>query len=51
MRYLREPPTPYGPGHMSQPALDEMIISSRRPAKSLAMMWPKFSSAEPKGGP
>ena len=33
-RYLRDPRSPYGPGHMSQPALVEITSSSRRPAKS-----------------
>ena len=49
--YLREPALPYGPGHMSQPALVEMIISSRYGAKSARIIRPKFSSAEPYGGP
>ena len=50
-RYLREPHSPYGPGHMSYPALVEMINSSRYGAKSVASIRPKFSSAEPYGGP
>ena len=50
-RYLRELALPYGPGHMSQPAFVEMIISSRYGAKSVRIMRPKFSSAEPYGGP
>lgn len=49
--YLREPHSPYGPGHMSYPALLEMISSSRYGRKSWAKIWPKFVSAEPGGGP
>ena len=50
--YLREPPPwPYGPGHMSYPALVEMTSSSRYGRKSSARYRPKFSSARPYGGP
>ncbi len=49
--YLREPRSPYGPGHMSQPALLEMTSSSRRPRKSSARIRPAFVSAVPYGGP
>src|SRR5918996_925106 len=50
-RYLRDPHSPYGPGHMSYPALVEMISSSRWPAKSAARMRPKLASAPAAGGP
>src|SRR5262245_7863520 len=46
-RYLRDPPSPYGPGHMSKPALVETTISSRCARRSLAMTRPNVSSAEP----
>ncbi len=46
-RYLREPHSPYGPGHMSYPALVEMISSSRYGRKSSAKIRPKLISAEP----
>ena len=49
--YLREPRNPYGPGHMSQPALVEITSSSRSGAKSSAKRRPKFFSALPYGGP
>ncbi len=49
--YLRDPHSPYGPGHMSYPALDEITSSSRYGRRSSRSMRPKFSSAEPNGGP
>ena len=50
--YFREPPPwPYGPGHMSQPALVEMMSSSRYGARSSVRYFPKLVSAWPYGGP
>src|SRR5258706_14627137 len=50
--YLREPPPwPYGPGHMSQPAFDEISSSSRYGLKSSLKWRPKFASALAYGGP
>jgi hypothetical protein len=46
-RYLRDPNSPYGPGHMSQPALVEITSSLRYACRSAARMRPKFSSADP----
>ena len=51
-RYLDGiPKSPYGPGHISNPALVDMINSSLYGRKSLSIILPKFSSAEPGIGP
>ena len=50
-RYFREPPKPFGPSCIHQPALLVTVISSRYGARSFASRRPKFSSAEPGGGP
>ena len=40
-RYLREPNSPYGPGHMSQPAFVEMTSSSRYGRRSFSISAPE----------
>src|SRR5262249_44936570 len=51
MRYFFEAPIPYGPGHISYPALNEINNSSRKPQKSFRRIAPRFSSELPYGGP
>ena len=50
-RYFRDPHSPYGPGHMSYPALVERTSWSRYGRKSWLKICPKLVSAEPNGGP
>src|SRR5499433_1120157 len=51
IRYFLDAPRPYGPGHISYPALEEITSSLRMPWKSSRRILPRFSSALPYGGP